>query len=225
MNTVLLSIILCIVAYLLGSVPSSVWIGRWFYNIDIREHGSGNAGTTNTFRVLGTAPGVVVFVVDILKGWMAVNLVRMVHTLQPDTAPFVNFQLFLGGLAVLGHIFPIYVGFKGGKGVATLLGIVLAIHPASALVCLGVFAFMLFLSKYVSLSSMTAGVIFPFLIIFVFKETIPSLIIFSILISVLLIFTHQKNIIRLLAREENKVRFRRDRDRFPQRNRNKGFGR
>jgi glycerol-3-phosphate acyltransferase PlsY len=216
MSTVLINIvILCVAAYLIGSIPSSVWIGRWFYNVDIREHGSGNAGTTNTFRVLGTAPGIVVFILDILKGWIAVSLIHNLYYLEPHSAKFVNIQLLLGGLAVLGHIFPIYVGFKGGKGVATLLGIVLAIHPFSALICLGIFTIVLLISKYVSLSSMTAGLFFPVLIIFIFKETIISLMIFSILISFLLIFTHQKNIVRLLAREENKVRFRKDRKRFP----------
>lgn len=216
-------VILCVGAYLIGSIPTSVWIGRWFYGIDIREHGSGNAGSTNTFRVLGTAPGIVVFVIDILKGWLAVSLIHNLYYLEPYSAQFVNIQLLLGGLAVFGHIFPLYVGFKGGKGVATLLGIVLAIHPFSALICLGIFTIVLIISKYVSLSSMTAGLFFPILIIFIFKETIVSLIIFSILISLLLIFTHQKNIIRLLAREENKVRFRRDRERFPPRNKHKIF--
>jgi glycerol-3-phosphate acyltransferase PlsY len=217
MHPVLISIVLSIVAYLLGSIPSSVWIGRWFYNIDIREHGSGNAGTTNTFRVLGTFPGIVVFIVDIFKGYLAVSLIHFAHQYIPTTATYINFELLLGGLAVLGHIFPVYVGFKGGKGVATLLGIVLAIHPIGALISLSIFTVVLLITKYVSLSSMTAGLIFPFLIIFVFKESIVSLIMFSILISVLLIITHQKNIVRLLAREENKVRFKKDKTHFPRR--------
>ena len=216
MHPVLLSINLSILAYLLGSIPSSVWIGKKFYGIDIREHGSGNAGSTNTFRVLGTLPGIVVFIADIFKGWLAVSLIHFAHNFEPGTAQFVNFQLFLGALAVTGHIFPIYVGFKGGKGVATLLGIVLAIHPLAALISLGVFIFVLVLTKYVSLGSMIGGLVFPFTIILLFKETVVSLIIFSILISILLIITHQKNIVRLLAREENKVRFKRDRNKFPE---------
>jgi acyl phosphate:glycerol-3-phosphate acyltransferase len=199
----------CIISYLLGSIPTSVWIGRWFYGIDIREHGSGNAGTTNTFRVLGFAPGIVVFIVDIFKGWLAVCSIFFIPQIEPDTARFVNMQLLLGSLAVAGHIFPIYVGFKGGKGVATMLGIVLAIHPLAALICFGIFTVSLLISKYVSLSSMLGGVAFPFLIIFLFKETVISLIIFSILVSVLLILTHQKNIARLLARQENKVSLKR----------------
>jgi len=206
MHPVLVSIILSIAAYLIGSVPSSVWIGKWFYDVDIRDYGSGNAGTTNTFRVLGTFPGIVVFILDIFKGFFAVSLAHFAHQFIPHTTTYVNFQLLLGGLAVMGHIFPLYVGFKGGKGVATLLGIVLAIHPMAALLSLFIFSIVLIITKYVSLSSMIAGLIFPFLIIFVFKENIVSLILFSIIISLLLIVTHQKNIVRLLAREENKVR-------------------
>lgn len=205
MNSILLSLFIGICAYLLGSIPTSVWIGKWFYNIDIREHGSGNAGTTNTFRVLGTAPGIVVFIVDILKGFLAVKTIALTHHFIPETAGYVNFQLLLGALAVIGHIFPVYVGFKGGKGVATLLGVVLAIHPIGALISAGVFTVTLLISKYVSLSSMIAGAVFPILIIIVFKEPIISLKIFSITISILLLVTHQKNIVRLLAKEENKV--------------------
>lgn len=215
MHPIFLSINLSIFAYLLGSIPSSVWISKKFYGIDIREHGSGNAGSTNTFRVLGTLPGIIVFIADIFKGWMAVSLIHFAHNFEPGTAQFINFQLFLGALAVTGHIFPIYVGFKGGKGVATLLGIVLAIHPLSALISLGVFVVVLLLTKYVSLGSILGGIVFPFVIIFLFKETVISLIIFSILISILLIITHQKNIVRLLAREENKVQFKRNSNRFP----------
>lgn len=214
MHPVLVSIVLSITAYLLGSIPSSVWIGKWFYSIDIREHGSGNAGTTNTFRILGTFPGILVFIIDIFKGFLSVSLIHFAYQYIPATVGYVNFELLLGSLVVLGHIFPIYVGFKGGKGVATLLGVVFAIHPIAALITLLIFALILIITKYVSLSSMIAGLMFPFLIIFVFKETIISLILFSIIISVLLIVTHQKNIARLLAREENKVRFRRDKKRF-----------
>ncbi len=214
MHPVLVSIVLSITAYLLGSIPSSVWIGKWFYNIDIREHGSGNAGTTNTFRILGTFPGIVVFFLDMFKGFLSVSLIHFAYQYIPATAGYVNFQLLLGSMVVLGHIFPIYVGFKGGKGVATLLGVVFAIHPISALITLLIFVLILLITKYVSLSSMIAGLTFPFQIIFIFKETIISLILFSIIISVLLIVTHQKNIVRLLAREENKVKFKRDKRRF-----------
>ncbi len=208
MSTAFTTITLCLLAYLLGSIPSSVWIGRYFYGIDIREHGSGNAGTTNTFRILGVKPGIVVFILDIFKGFLAVSAIHLTAKFESGSTIFTNIQLLLGAIAVLGHIFPLYVGFKGGKGVATLLGVVLAIHPAAALISLGVFTLVLLFTKYVSLSSMIGGLIFPFTIIFLFRETHISLIIFSIIISVLLLVTHQKNIVRLMARQESKVSFR-----------------
>ncbi len=198
---------LCLIAYLLGSIPSSVWIGRAFYGIDIREHGSGNAGTTNTFRVLGVKPGIVVFILDILKGALAVSALYLTNAFERGTVTFTNVQLLLGALAVLGHIFPIYVGFKGGKGVATLLGVVLAIHPLAALISFAVFTVVLIATKYVSLSSMIGGLVFPFSILLIFRETNITLIVFSIIISILLLLTHQKNIVRLVARQESKVSF------------------
>ncbi len=206
MNQNLLYVILCVAAYLIGSIPTSVWIGKCFYGIDVREHGSGNAGTTNTIRILGTKPGIIVFAIDVLKGFLAVCLTHFTQ-FEQGTAAFVNMQLILGVCAVMGHIFPIYARFKGGKGVATLLGIAIALSPLAALICFCVFAIVLTISKYVSLSSMIAGLTFPILIIAVFQIRIPSLIVFSILESVLLIITHRKNIIRLLHHEENRFSF------------------
>lgn len=201
----LLNIILVVVAYLMGSIPTSVWIGRAFYGIDIREHGSGNAGTTNTFRVLGVKAGIPVFLFDAFKGWAAVKLIYFSNYYIPASGDYINAQLLFGLAALLGHIFPIYVGFKGGKGVATLFGIVLGIHPYSALIAVGIFAISLVFSRYVSLSSMIAGFSFPVLIIVVFETTTISLILFSMIIAVLLLLTHQKNIERLLKREESKL--------------------
>ena len=199
------NIILLILAYLIGSIPSSVWIGRYFYNIDIREYGSRNAGATNTFRVLGVKAGIPVFFFDIFKGWGAIQLIHLSQYYIPQTGDFINFELLLGIAALIGHIFPVYVGFKGGKGVATLMGIVIAIHPYSAFISMGVFVITLLISRYVSLSSMLAGFSFPILIVVVFETTTPSLVIFSLIISVLLLFTHQKNIERLLSKEESKA--------------------
>ncbi len=207
MEALHIKVLYCVAAYLLGSIPSSVWIGKVFFNTDIREHGSGNAGTTNTFRVLGVVPGIFVFAFDLMKGYLAVSLIRFAHDMIPATSGYINFSLLLGGLAVLGHIFPVFANFKGGKGVATLLGIIFAIHPIAAMICFGIFSISLLISKYVSLSSMIAGICFPILIIAILKSHIVSLNVFSIVISVLLIVTHQKNIIRLLANEENKVNF------------------
>ncbi|NOZ48191.1 MAG: glycerol-3-phosphate 1-O-acyltransferase PlsY [Chlorobi bacterium] len=199
------NIVLLILAYLIGSIPSSVWIGKYFYKIDIRNFGSGNAGATNTFRVLGIKAGIPVFFFDIFKGWAAIQLIYLSSYYIPKTGDFINFQLLLGIAALIGHIFPIYVGFKGGKGVATLMGIIVAIHPLAALISMGIFVCTLLISKYVSLSSMVAGFSFPILIIVVFETTTTSLVIFSLIISVLLLFTHQKNIERLLKKEESKA--------------------
>ncbi len=196
-----------LLAYLIGSVPTSVWIGKSFYGIDVREHGSKNAGATNTMRIFGWKAGITVLIIDILKGWLAVNLIHVTNYYIPETGDFVEFQLLLGIAAILGHIFPIYVGFRGGKGVATLFGLVLAINPEPTLMCIGVFVITLIITKYVSLSSMIAGFAFPAVVIFVFKTTTPSLVIFSMIIAVLLLFTHQKNIERLLRKEEKKVLF------------------
>jgi acyl phosphate:glycerol-3-phosphate acyltransferase len=207
-------VLLLIVAYLVGSVPSAVWIGRRFYGVDVRDHGSGNAGFTNTVRVLGWRAGLPVFLVDVLKGYIAVSLVRFTQLYIPGTADFVNYQLMLGAATVLGHIFPIYVGFKGGKGVATLLGLLLAIQPAPTLICIGIFGVVFLITRYVSLSSMIAGISFPFLIIFVFQSTISSLVIFSMIVSILLLLTHQKNIERLINREESRAKILRRRDKM-----------
>jgi acyl phosphate:glycerol-3-phosphate acyltransferase len=207
MEISILTIALFSVAYLLGSIPSAVWIGKMLYGIDVREHGSKNAGATNTVRVLGWKAGLPVLSMDILKGFLAVKLVYIYGLYVPGTKDFVNLQLALGGFAVLGHIFPVFAGFKGGKGVACLFGIILAIVPIPTLIALGIFLVTLFTTRYVSLSSIISGVAFPFLIMFVFKTNIQSLIIFSLIVAVLLLLTHQKNIERLIRREESKASF------------------
>lgn len=209
----IIKVLLLLVAYLLGSIPSSVWIGRYFYGVDVREHGSGNAGFTNTVRVLGWKAGLPVFLCDVIKGYLAVSLARIFGGFIPGNIAFINFQLILGAAAVLGHIFPIYVGFRGGKGVATLLGLLLAIQPHVTLMCLGIFVVVFLTTRYVSLSSMTAGIAFPILNIFVFHTEAISLIIFSMIVSILLLLTHQKNIERLLKREESRAKIIRRRSR------------
>jgi len=201
-----LTISLFIGAYLLGSIPSAVWFGKLLFGIDVREQGSKNAGATNTVRVLGWKAGLPVLVVDILKGFAAVNLV-CISTYFSGTENFVDLQLTLGGFAVLGHIYPVFAGFRGGKGVACMFGIILAIAPLPTLIAFGIFLITLFTTKYVSLSSIISGFTFPLLIMFVFKTTISSLIIFSLIVSVLLLLTHQKNIERLIRKEESKASF------------------
>lgn len=198
-------VLFLVVAYLLGSVPTSVWVGKWFYNKDIREYGSKNAGASNTFRVLGVRAGVPVLIVDVLKGWGAVKLAVFLPFLEAGTKEFVLFSLSLGIVAVLGHIFPVYVGFKGGKGVATILGITLALLPYAALVSIGVYVVVLLSTRYPSLSSMSGGIVFPFVTIFIFKTEFLSLMLFSIVAGLLLLITHRKNIIRLLNHQEPKA--------------------
>jgi glycerol-3-phosphate acyltransferase PlsY len=200
-------ILMILAAYLLGAIPTSIWIGKRFYNIDIREHGSGNAGATNTIRVLGWKPGIPVLLFDIFKGWLAVHLIYLLQFYTPGSAAFVNFQIILGVAATLGHIFPVYARFRGGKGVSTLVGIVLAIDPFSTLICFCIFVLILAITKYVSLSSLIAGISFPILVIAVFRTSTISLIVFSVSVAILLILTHRKNIKRLLKGEESKADF------------------
>lgn len=199
------NIIALIAAYLIGSIPSAVWIGQFFYGIDVREYGSGNAGATNTLRVLGKKAGIPVLLIDILKGGVAVHLPYFFAEYSPHSVQFLNMQLVMGLACLLGHIFPVYVGFRGGKGIATLLGIVIGVEPVAALVSLGVFALMLLISRYVSLSSISAAITFPAYVIFIQEGAKESMVIFSLFIMVLVLITHQKNIERLLRREESKV--------------------
>ena len=201
------NVVILVFAYLLGSVPNAVWIGRVFFNTDVREHGSRNAGSTNTIRVLGYKAGLPVLILDILKGFLAVKLIYFTFYYIPATGEYINFQLLLGLAVIIGHIFPVFANFRGGKGVATLIGVIMAIDPVSTLICIGVFLVTLIITKYVSLSSMIAGLSFPVLVIVVFNTTTSSLVIFSLIVFVLLLFTHQKNIERLVRREESKANF------------------
>lgn len=196
-----------ILAYLMGSIPTAVWVGKAFYDIDVREYGSGNAGATNTFRVLGKKAGIPVLIVDCFKGLGAVSLIYLFAEEPISNDAFVNYQLALGITAVIGHIFPVFAGFRGGKGIATLLGIMLAIHTKGALLSMGVFILVFAITKFVSLGSMVAAISFPFVIILVFHSTVPSLIVFSMFIAILVLITHQKNIERLVRREESKANF------------------
>lgn len=199
------NISLIVIAYLIGSIPSAVWIGKIFYRKDIRDFGSGNSGAANTFRILGVKAGIPVLIIDMLKGFAAVKLIQF-STINPlQNEEFILMQLILGVAAVMGHIFPVFAGFKGGKGVATLAGFVLAIHPLAALLSLAVFIVVLLLTRFVSLGSLSAGFAFPAFIIFAFNTEELSLIIFSLLVAVLLVLTHRKNISRLFRGNESKA--------------------
>ena len=199
------NILLLITGYLLGSIPTAVWIGKFFYKIDVREYGSGNAGATNTFRVLGKKAGIPVLLIDVLKGYLAVNLAYFSPYVVGGNQ-FINLELVLGIASLVGHIFPLFASFRGGKGIATLLGIVLGVHLFGALICMAIFIIILIISGYVSLGSMLSAICFPIIVIFIFKSTVPSLIIFSILIAIMVLITHQKNIERLLRKEESKAK-------------------
>lgn len=198
------NIALLILAYLLGALPFSIIAGRLIKGIDIREHGSGNAGATNTFRVLGKKAGIPVLLLDVLKGYAAVSLAHY-SEFGSNTEMFINLSLAYGIAAVIGHVFPVYVGFRGGKGVATLLGLMIGVFPQAALLSIGVFVLTLFLSKYVSLSSILAGIVFPVGVYFLSKVLIPTMVIFSLFVPVLLLATHQRNIERLFRGEESKA--------------------
>jgi acyl phosphate:glycerol-3-phosphate acyltransferase len=204
---------LVILAYVLGSIPTAVWVSRSKFNIDIRDYGSGNAGATNTFRVLGSRWGTIVMVFDMLKGLLAVKLALLLPYYVENDFARTNFQIGLGLAAVLGHIFPIFAEFRGGKGVATLFGLVLGISPWSALSCIGVFLLVLYVTRFVSLSSMLASLAFPIFILIVFNVDNETYRVFAIAIALLVILTHQKNITRLLRGSESKAPILKYRDR------------
>ncbi len=202
------SISAVLLAYLFGSIPTAVWLGQAFYDVDIREYGSGNAGATNTFRVLGKKAGMVVMTIDILKGFTATKLAYFIGfsvTGPHHSSQFINYQLALGLTAVLGHLFPVFAGFRGGKGVATLFGMILAVNYPAALLCVLVFVIVLLVTKYVSLSSICAGFTFPLGIVFIFHSTIKSEVLYGMCVCVLVLVTHQKNLERLLKGKESKV--------------------
>jgi glycerol-3-phosphate acyltransferase PlsY len=198
-------VLLVLLAYLIGSIPTSVWVSKSAFGIDIRDYGSGNPGATNTFRVLGSKWGSFVMFVDVTKGVIATSLYVLVPYYLTNELARTNFMILLGMTAVIGHIFPIWANFKGGKGVATLLGMALAIQPVVALLCLLVFIVTLLLTRFVSLSSMLAGVAFMVLILFIFNEKETMYRLFAIIVALMVLVTHQKNISRLFKGTENKV--------------------
>lgn len=200
-------ILLIILAYLIGSIPTSVWIGKWFYKVDVRTKGSGNAGATNTIRVLGWKAGIPVLLFDVFKGWFAVYMSNFILSDVYTGGQFINIKIVFAVAAVIGHIFPVYVRFKGGKGVATLLGVGIALFSYSVLVAVGVFVIVLVISRIVSISSIIASIFFPFIVVFIFNVNNLSLIIMSIAVAVFIPLTHLKNIKRLIKGEESRFVF------------------
>ena len=205
----LYSLLAFLVAYLLGSIPTALWVGRRFFGLaDIREHGSGNAGATNTFRVLGPKAGTAVLLVDALKGFVAAYFLPQWLVAQGAIAPEheLYYKLACGVLAIVGHIYPVFAQFRGGKGVATVLGMMLGVAPATVGVCLLVFIAMLLLFRYVSLASMTAGVAFALLQLLPLFQPAQSFMVYvGFVLAVLLIYTHRANIGRLRAGTESRV--------------------
>lgn len=205
--------VLLVVAYLLGSIPSAVWIGRHYYGVDVREHGSKNAGATNMLRVLGLRAALPVFVIDFMKGFVAVTLMGIMRfDADISSAWVINLKIFTVVFAVLGHIFPIFASFRGGKGVSTLIGAITGILPHIALLCFAVWLLVFVFTHYVSLSSIVAGCCFP-LFVAIFSVVTYNrsgdvsllFIIFSVAVALLLLWTHRSNIARLKAGSESKT--------------------
>jgi glycerol-3-phosphate acyltransferase PlsY len=204
MNNLAVMILSCVGAYLLGSIPTAVWIGKAFFGIDVREHGSGNAGATNTLRTLGKPAGFTVLFIDFLKGLLATSLVIFNHSLVSETEAYFNMQMLLGAMAVLGHVYPIFAGFKGGKGIATLIGVITAMSGWLALCCFVTFVIIVSVSKYISLGSMVSAILSPLYVGLIYEWHQPTFLYFCITIAVLVVYTHRANIGRLRAGNENK---------------------
>ena len=208
--------LILVLSFLVGSIPASVWIGKIAYGIDLREHGSGNAGATNAFRVLGWKAGLVASLVDLGKGLLAAGVIA---TIRIDALPGgLGFwevdsvvRLIAGVTAVVGHNYPIWAGFRGGKGVSTTAGVLLALTPGVMLITLGVFAAVLFASRYVSLASLTATITYPSAIaikkyVFQAEGLDASVFVFSLALATAIFVAHRSNIKRLLSGSESRIK-------------------
>lgn len=197
-----------ILSYLAGSFPTSIIVARLVKNIDIREHGSGNAGMSNVVRVVGWKPGLVVGTVDIFKGWLATGVIAAWSLGDLVISDFGIVQIMAGFSAVLGHTFTIFGGFRGGKGVATLAGVLLALYPVAIPICALVFSLVFMRWGYVSASSMSASITLPIAVALIpllgFAKAEPSLTIFSLFVPLFIITTHRSNIQRLKSGTEKK---------------------
>ena len=205
-------VLLVIIAYLMGSIPTALIISKLVFGIDIREHGSGNMGATNSFRVLGPKYGTFILILDILKGLLAVGLFYALPYYLHNEYERTNFMIALGLAAVCGHIFPVFADFKGGKGVATLLGMMIGVQPTVALCCISVFIIVLYFTRYVSLSSILGAVMLPISVFWIWNEHELSYRAFALAVAILVIVTHQKNIARLFKGNENRAPILKKRD-------------
>jgi glycerol-3-phosphate acyltransferase PlsY len=208
-------ILILVLSYLVGSIPTSILAARWLRGIDIRQHGSGNAGATNVFRVLGPGPGSAVMLIDLLKGVFAVGVIARLRIAGGEPPEFMYpngdgwLMVAAGGAAVLGHIYTLYAGFKGGKGVATGAGVVVALAPVPVLVGIGLFALIVWTTRYVSLASMAAAASLPLTQVvreWVFGVDVAAPTMwFCAIVPFLILFTHRANIGRLLHGTESRV--------------------
>jgi len=210
-------VIVLVLSYIVGSIPGSLWSSKLLYGIDVREHGSGNAGATNTSRVVGWQAGVVATIVDMGKGAFAAGVLPMITLFGPFPAfgisapgeAAVIVSLLCGLAAVTGHMFPVFAKFRGGKGVNTAAGILLALTPLSTLLTMVVFVVTLATSRYVSLGSILASIAFPTIVAirkYVFGADLSvSLLVFGVVIGLAIVVAHQSNIKRLLDGNENRV--------------------
>lgn len=191
-----------LLSYLIGAIPTAVWLGKAFFGKDIRQHGSRNSGATNTFRVLGKSAGYTVLFIDVTKGYLAVELAKW---LFGDAEPKTLLNIFAGFTCVIGHVYSVYVGLKGGKGVATSLGVYLALNPFPILICLLVFLVIFLTTKIVSLASISAASFLPFVSYFLFQQTEIISVAFNMAIATLIIYSHRKNIKRLWKGTESRM--------------------
>ncbi len=212
-------LIIVIFSYLVGSIPTSIIVSKAFKGVDVRNFGSGNAGGSNIFRLMGWKYGVMVILLDALKGAVAVILIARLYLGDfpfANATPFDDFtlvQIIAGVSAVIGHIWTVFAGFKGGKGIATSLGFLISVITVDMLLALAVFGLVVYFSKYISLASLSAAVSIPLILIVrenVFGVDVQSygtVLPFAILMAVLMIYTHRSNIERLIAGNENRISF------------------
>jgi len=206
----LVYVVIAIIAYLLGSISFSVIISKKMAGFDVREKGSGNAGTTNVLRTVGKKASILTLICDILKGVIAVLVAYIVGLIIKEGIDKALLIQIAGIAVILGHTFPIFFGFKGGKGIATALGVLMITNWNIGIICLVFALVLMILTKIVSLGSVAAGILFPVLIIFMPHTAYlvdGSYIIYSILLAVLVVFNHRANVKRLLEGKENKLDF------------------
>ena len=200
-----LIILFSIISYLLGSFSAAFWLGKWFHNIDIRQVGNKNAGATNAYGHLGAKIGISVFIIDIMKAFIAVQLIYFVPDIEIDTEFYFQIKILFGICAISGHIFPIYSGFKGGKGVSSMFGIFMGLTPFVGLIVLVFFIILVLLTRIVSISSLCSAVAYPIVIYLSNYSKSVTLTVFSILIFLLIIITHRTNIKSLSKGEFRKL--------------------